>query len=182
MPRVELREPWRAFLVALDGLLSGPTELHCLGGFVVSELYGLSRSTADIDVLVVRGQGGPAHLAALGGKGSDLHRKYGLHIDVVTVAEVPEHYEARLVDFDVAGLRHLRIRALERHDLALAKLSRNLDRDVEDIKRLALGPGLDVEVLRARYTSELAWQSGRREREALTLKLWIEIIDELRQS
>ena len=182
MLRVELREPWRSFLLELDRLLSGPIELHCLGGFVVSELYELSRSTADIDVLVVRGQSGPAHLAALAGKESDLFKKYGLYIDVVAVAEVPDDYENRLVDFDIEGLRHIRLRALEKHDLALAKLARNFARDVEDIKRLAIGLGLDVEVLRERYSKELEWKLGRPEREALTLNLWIEIIDELQQS
>jgi hypothetical protein len=35
--------------------LASPTELHCLGGFVVAEYYGLMRATADIDILESRG-------------------------------------------------------------------------------------------------------------------------------
>jgi hypothetical protein len=179
MPFIELRDPWRSFLTELDALLPGPIELHCLGGFVVSEFYGLSRATADIDVLVVRQSVDLKTLVTLGGRDSALTAKHGLYIDVVTVAAVPENYQERLVDYEVTGLRHLRLRALERHDLALAKLSRNLDRDIEDVKRLAVGPGLDVDVLRRRYNDELRPQLARPEREDLTLDLWIEIIEEL---
>jgi hypothetical protein len=46
---------------------------------------------------------------------------------------------------------------------------------------IARGPGLDIDVLRARYVEELRPKLGRPEREDLTLKLWIEIIEETRQ-
>ena len=32
-------------------------ELHCLGGFVVTMLYGLERPTADIDVITIAPEG-----------------------------------------------------------------------------------------------------------------------------
>jgi hypothetical protein len=41
--------PWSAFLDALDQAMSEPIELHCIGGFVVSLLYGLPRPTGDVD-------------------------------------------------------------------------------------------------------------------------------------
>jgi hypothetical protein len=44
-------EPWRSFLEELDGLLEGEVELRCLGGFVVTQQYGIGRQTADIDFL-----------------------------------------------------------------------------------------------------------------------------------
>ena len=40
--------PWSAFLDDLDQAISEPTELHCIGGFVVSLLYGLPRPTGDV--------------------------------------------------------------------------------------------------------------------------------------
>jgi hypothetical protein len=46
---VEPVEPWRSFLRELDGLLKGSVELRCLGGFVVTQQYGVGRETADID-------------------------------------------------------------------------------------------------------------------------------------
>ena len=178
MPAIDLRQPWRSFLQGLDELLDAPVDLHCLGGFVVSEIFGLTRATADIDVLVVKSQDA-RRLGALAGRGSALSRTHGVYLDVVSVAQVPVNYEGRLVDCAVPGLRRVHLRALERHDLALAKLTRNLDRDIEDVKKLATGPGLDVAELRRRYLSELRPNLGRPEREDLTLDLWIEIIDEL---
>lgn len=178
MSDAALTEPWRSFLHDLDALLDRTTELHCLGGFVIAELYDFERVTADVDVIVVRGED-PAKLATLAGQGSDLHRQHKVYLDIVTVAQWPENYETRLLDLVPGAFRHLCLKAFERHDLVLAKLTRNIDRDREDVKRLALGPGLDPEVLRERYQSELRWQLGRPEREDTTLDFWLEMIAEI---
>jgi hypothetical protein len=103
-----------------------------------------------------------------------------VYIDIVTVADVPDDYGTRLVPMHVDGLTRLRLRAFERHDLVLAKLCRNIDRDREDVVALTLGPGLDVDVLQQRYHDELRPKLGRPDREDLTLRLWIEMIEELR--
>ena len=178
MPDDVLRPPWSAFLDDLDALVRGPTELHCLGGFVIAELYDFDRVTVDIDVIRVRGED-PATLARVAGHGSELHRRHKVYLDIVTVAQWPENYEGRLLDLRLGEFRNLRLKAMERHDLALAKLVRNLDRDREDVKRLAAGPGLDATVLRERYQTELRYQLGRPDREDLTLDLWLEMIDEV---
>lgn len=39
--RVAPAEPWRSFLRELDELLTAPVELRCLGGFVVTQQYGI---------------------------------------------------------------------------------------------------------------------------------------------
>ena len=174
-----LQEPWGAFLNELDSQLTERTEFHCLGGFVISEFYGLERPTADVDILQTTKGTEPARLSALAGKNSVLHKRHKVFIDVVTVASVPERYESRLLDLAPGSFRNLHLKALERHDLILAKLERNADRDREDLKRLARGPGLDVNVLRRRYGDELRFQLARPEREDQTLTLWIDIIEEL---
>ncbi|MGE3512691.1 MAG: hypothetical protein AB7N65_27835 [Vicinamibacterales bacterium] len=46
-----LHEPWQSMLVALDRALTQDIELHCMGGFVLNERYGLVRPTADVDVI-----------------------------------------------------------------------------------------------------------------------------------
>ena len=51
MPLETLNEPWRSFLSHLDYHLAGLTDLHCFGSFVVAEYYGVSRATADVDVI-----------------------------------------------------------------------------------------------------------------------------------
>jgi hypothetical protein len=43
---------------------------------------------------------------------------------------------------------------------------------------LARSIPLDLEILKERYEKELRWQLGNPEREDLTLKLWIEMIEE----
>ena len=75
-------------------------------------------------------------------------------------------------------LRHIRLFALEAHDLALTKLARNADRDRSDVEFLATAAPLDVSVLRERYAREMRPYLQRPEREDLTLDLWLEIIAE----
>ena len=48
-----LQDPWAAFLRELDNLIAEPVCLHCLGGFVITMLYGSTRPTGDIDFLQV---------------------------------------------------------------------------------------------------------------------------------
>ena len=178
MPEGGLPEPWQSFLCELDERIDTPTELHCLGGFVIRALYDVTRVTADVDVIQVRGSEAAA-LVELAGTDSPLHRRYRVYLDVVTVATVPERYEDRLIDLFPDEFTCLRLKAFERHDLALAKLERNLDRDREDVKTLAVRGGLDPAVLRQRYEEELRPYLGRPEREDLTLQLWLEMIAEV---
>jgi hypothetical protein len=81
MPSEQLHEPWRSFLHDLDAQLSGPTEIHCLGGFVVAEYYGLARPTSDIDVIQVRGASDVVDVQRIGGKGSPLARKHRIYVE-----------------------------------------------------------------------------------------------------
>jgi hypothetical protein len=179
VPDIALRRPWDAFFADLDAAVDAPFELHCLGGFVIAQLHDFERVTVDVDVIEVRGSDARA-LATFAGKGTDVHRRHHVYLDIVTVATVPDRYDERLVDFTPRQFTRLRLKALEPHDLILAKLPRNIDRDREDLKRLASRGLLDPRVLRHRYESELRYQLGRPEREDLTLNLWIEIIDEVR--
>jgi hypothetical protein len=60
-----------------------------------------------------------------------------VYIDIVTVADVPDDCDTRLLTMDIDGLTRLRLKVFERHDLVLAKLCRNIDRDREDVVALA---------------------------------------------
>lgn len=97
MRRKVQREPWRAFFKALDRELSASCDLHCFGGLVLAEHYGVARSTIDVDVVDVRGADMP-DIARCVGRGSPLHRRHRARVDVVTVAEIPDDYEFRLID------------------------------------------------------------------------------------
>ena len=170
-------EPWASFLKTLDGLLKEPVELHCIGGFAMTMQYGISRATSGIDILAASPNEIVAELQNLGGAGTDLHRRFKVYLQPVPIASYPEGYEARLVRmWPRFNLEHLRLHALEAHDLALTKLERNADIDRQDILALAQAGYLDQQTLRGRYAKEFRpnLASGV-ERHDLTLKLWIEM-------
>lgn len=178
MPLKTVPEPWASFLAEIDAGAREEIELHCLGGFVVTVLYGLARPTADVDVLVIAPRGESERLVSLAGKGSALHRKHGLYLDLVTVVTVPEDYDQRLTEMFPGAFRHLRLFALDPYDIALSKLERNIQRDRDDVKHLARTVPLDLSVLRERYEKELRPYLAIAERADLTLRLWLEAITE----
>src|ERR1700682_1968451 len=89
-------EPWASFLRELDELLKGSVELHCLGGFVVTQQYGIGRETSDIDYLSVAARSREDDAEALAGLGSPLFRKYRVYLQYVGVATPPCNYATRL--------------------------------------------------------------------------------------
>ena len=181
MPRSsKAPEPWHSFLGELDQEATEQTRLDCMGGFVVTILYGLARATSDLDVLPIAPREQRTPLLELGARGSRLHMKHKIYLDYVGVAKVPEDHEDRLTEMFSGAYRHLRICALDPYDLALSKLERKIQRDRDDVKHLAHSIPLDLKVLKERYENELRWQLGNPEREDLTLRLWTEMIEEER--
>ena len=75
----------------------------------------------------------------------------------------------------------LRLLALDPYDLALAKLERNIQRDRDDVKYLARNIPFDLDILKDRYQKELRRLLGNPRREDLTLKLWLDAIEEGRR-
>jgi hypothetical protein len=179
-PNKDIPEPWFSFLRELDSSVHEDIRLDCMGGFVVSIVYGFSRPTGDLDVLEIAPKEAGRPMLELGMRGGPLHKKYKIYLDHVGVAHVPEDYEERLTEISPKVFRHLRLFALDPYDLALSKLERNVQRDRDDVMHLARTVPFDLEVLKDRYQKELRWQFGNPEREDLTLQLWIEAIQEER--
>jgi hypothetical protein len=177
-----LPKPWDAFLGDLDAALDEPVELHCLGGFVVSVLYGLLRPTADVDVLVVKPLAALPKLISLAGEGSPLHKKHKVYLERVTVATYPERYDERLREMFPDAFQWLRLYALDPYDLALSKLERHYEHDREDVLLLAEKVPLDTDKLRALYEREMRPYLGDlpQERADRTMNLWVEAIKERR--
>ena len=92
----ELGSRWMAFLTELDAALPGAMDLHGMGGFVVSQCYGLGRTTADLDVVAVGPGEAMAALVEVAGEGSALHRKHRVWRRS-GVASYPADYAERLV-------------------------------------------------------------------------------------
>ena len=182
MPLKSFPEPWKSFFTEIDESLEEELALPCLGGFVMTILYGLDRPTADVDVLPGGSIAATESLIGFAGQGSKLHQKYKVYLQVAGVAQVPVYYEDRLTEMFPGSFNHLRLFALDPYDLALSKLERNTQRDRDDVKHLARYVPLDLNTLQERYREELRPDLGNPEREDLTLKLWIEIIEEERQS
>ena len=117
------------------------------------------------------------------GKGSSLHTTHGVYLQLVTVlGGWPEDYDQRLSEMFPGAFRQLRLFALDPYDLALAKLERNLQRDREDVFFLADSVPFDIDTLRQRYEQEMRPNLGNPGREDLTLRLWIEAIEERRRA
>jgi hypothetical protein len=178
MPTELIPEPWISFLREIDSFAGEETRFHCLGGFVVTVVYGLERITSDLDTLTLVDHS--PDLFARAGFGSDLFKKYGLYLDPVGIVTLPENYEERLKAIYSGSFEHLRLFALDPYDIALSKIERNGDIDRQDVLYLAREVPFDLDILKQRYYDELRVYLGNPEREDLTLNLWIEMIEEAR--
>jgi hypothetical protein len=91
-------EPWDSFFKELDEAVDTTVRLDCIGGFVVTLLYGLTRPTADVDVVELAPRAAADAMMELGIRGGPLHQKYRIYLDRVAVAAIPENYEDRLIE------------------------------------------------------------------------------------
>jgi hypothetical protein len=170
----ELPSPWREFLDELDEALTESVELHCIGGFVISLLYGLPRPTGDVDYISAVPRNQIEELERLAGRESKLARKYKVYLQHVTIATMPEDYESRLTEMFSGRFKKLKIFAPDPYDLALSKLERNSPKDQGDVEYLAKTIPLSAGLLQERYERELrpnlmarqSWHDG-------TLKMWL---------
>jgi len=171
--KVEPGHPWGPFLREIDEKLAEAIQLQCLGGFVVTKYYGQGRETSDIDCIARIGSK-PIDFA---GAGSDLHKKYRVFLQYVTIVTPPCDYAGRLRRmFPEAPWKHLKLFALDATDLALSKLERNLDRDREDFQLLFRAGSIDLAVLERRYYQELRpYLLGNLDWHDKTLSLWLGI-------
>jgi hypothetical protein len=171
----ELPDPWRRFLSDVDRLLPVRVELHCLGGFVLAIRHGLPRPTSDVDYIEVVPHDAIETLQQTAGRGSPLARKHRLYFQHVGVASLPESYAERLTELLPGTFENLRLLALDAHDLALSKLTRNHPVDRDDIAHLARTVPLRADLLRTRYRDELQpIIIGDPEIHDRTLEMWIE--------
>jgi hypothetical protein len=180
MPEL-IPEPWRGFLEALDAIATGPVDFHCIGGFVVTKKFGFVRETRDIDVLSICPSNQQNDFLQKGAEGLELHKRHKVYLDVVTVMRFfPEDYDSRLTEMYPGQLKYIRLLAPDAYDLALMKLDRNQDRDIEDVKFLA-GERLIISAeLKQRYDSEMRPYVPMAERTLdITLRFWMEMIDEV---
>jgi hypothetical protein len=105
------------FLPELDSAVREEVRLDCMGGFVISMVYGFSRPTADLDVLEIAPGEAGRPILELGMKDGPLHNKYKIYLDHVGVVHVPEDYKDRLTEIFPKAFKHLRLLPLTRMTL-----------------------------------------------------------------
>jgi hypothetical protein len=91
------------------------------------------------------------------------------------VASLPEGYDERLTELYAGHFENLRLFVPDPYDLVLSKLTRNADRDREDVRHIAKARSLDPNVLRDRYRNEMRSSViGDANYHDATLEFWIE--------
>lgn len=167
-------------MTEIDTVLERETHFHCLGGFVIAMLYNLKRETSDLDFISCIPRENDLRFYELAGEGSKLYKKYGVYLDPVKIATVPDNYEDRLIEMFPGELNYLKLFALDPYDLALSKLERNLEIDREDMVYLAQNVPLNLEIFKQRYDDELRVYLEDNIRHRSTFNLWVEMIEEIR--
>jgi hypothetical protein len=168
----DIPAPWKGFLEKLDTLLEEPVRLDCIGGFAVVMGYGLPRATNDLDYRTLNPYNRVNDLQRIAGPASALAKEYGVYVQYTAVDSIPENYEDRLTELFPGHFKSLRLFIPDPYDLVLSKLSRNIERDRQDVEYLAKTQHLDPAVLRERY-KELTL-IGPQARHDATLEFWLE--------
>jgi Nucleotidyltransferase of unknown function (DUF6036) len=164
-----------AFLDAVDAHLEARVERILIGGGAASLAYGIQNATKDLDTFT----GSGASEAMLQRAVERAQATTGLDIPLgpAGVADAPYEFESRLVPvLAERGWKRLKLFALERHDLALSKIVRGVQGDIEHVVAIHRLQPLDFDTLIERYIHEMKHVVARRESLRSTL-LWC--IDEL---
>ena len=170
---LSLPKPWSDFLKEADAQLSQKVKLHCLGGFVLTALYGIARPTADLDYVSAVPRKAREEVERIAGRESALCKKYKLYFQGVGIADLPEDYESRIQELKL-NLEKLKLWALDPYDLLLSKVTRNSPKDQDDAKRVIFTLKLDFKTFHDRWEKELGPLVSNRARHDLTIELWKE--------
>ena len=150
------RDELTRFLESLDTHLTEARRLVLIGGAAASLAYGIKRVTTDIDTIDDTADLEEALQLARSETGLDVP------FQSVGTYDAPYHFEDRLESVDL-GLEKLQIVVPEKHDLALMKVVRGQDDDLEAIQQIADGVGLDRAMLVDRFKNEMTQAIGRPE-------------------
>lgn len=147
--------PWKEFLEEIDRQLTIDCRVVVFGGFAVTQEYGLSRETNDIDLLDVVPRGLGSILVELAGRESLLAKRHRVYLDLVVMANPPYDYESRLQPMYDGAFTHLQLFVMDPYDVALTKLKRDSDKDFQDVLQLAHKIPFNLELFEERYLKEL---------------------------
>jgi len=143
------REELLSFLRAVDANLGRRTEVVVIGGAVAVIQYGLATGTHDIDTWTTV----PLDLENAAAR-ARVSTGYEVPLRHSGVADGPCDFESRL-EQALPELQRLVVTTPERHDLALMKISRGVEHDMEAIEAVHRQAPLDLDILVTRYVEEM---------------------------
>ncbi len=157
------------FLQKTDEFLSEECSLIVIGGAAASLAYGVTKTTTDIDLATAP----PEHLKIA----IDLARKdtgMNMPVSYVGVFEPPYCFEDRLSVLKKPALNKLNLLMPERHDLALMKVVRGYENDIQAIVEIHHSYPLDPAILIERFMEEMSQVNGSASNIRLNFLLMIE--------
>mgnify|MGYP001616386803 CR=1 FL=1 len=125
-----------SFLRAIDKHLAHPFRLDVIGGAAALLAFRIKSGTLDIDAA--------NSVVGIGKACKAARRDTGLDIPLGTAAiyDGPYEHESRMKRLRLRGLIRLQVFVPEKHDWALMKIVRLIDKDIEDIREVADKVGL----------------------------------------
>jgi len=124
--------------------------------------YGAPRATQDVDV-IVEDQTKLRKLLRYAGRDSPLHRRHGIHLEALpSFALRPDDWHIHVKKVPMAGLRNIRLKSLDLHDLICIKLGRLTSKDLEDIRFLAKNFRVNWRTLVRRYRNARQYEINPR--------------------
>lgn len=137
----------RAFLKELDVSVDRPATLYLIGGSAVTLAYDDENRTVDLDFIDP-----PEFLIKKAGPGSELSRRYKIHVSSVseTSFSVPKDWRRECRELSL-GLQKLRILVPSVEDIVLGKTARLEPKDFEDILGLKNLKLIDADRLAKRF-------------------------------
>jgi hypothetical protein len=139
------------FVRAIDVALTKPASILVIGGAAAVLGYGATRPTDDIDTFH---EVQPEIQRAVEAARAATH--LNIPVSFAAVADAPYDFEDRLTPVTGLGLTRLTVVVPERHDLALMKMLRGYQHDIEVIEQIHQRQPLSLDVLRARFGSEMS--------------------------
>ena len=143
------------FLEAVDSYLKSSFDLVIIGGAAAALAYKASKTTTDIDTA-------NRILEELLYAFEAATKKTGLAIPVsmAGVFDPPYNYEYRLQQYDQINLKLLKIYVPEQHDLALMKIVRGYENDIQTICEIHENMPFCYETLIERFLTEMTQVIG----------------------
>jgi len=148
-------EELKVLFEAADAHLSESVSILVIGGTAVALGHGIDLVTRDIDTW-------DAIPPALKNAFEMAREVSGLDIPVhhAAVADAPYDFETRIESLNLEDLRKLRVLIPEKHDLALMKVLRGYEHDLQMVQAISDKHGLEFEILTQRYLTEMGHVIG----------------------